>query len=117
MTRANHFVEYRGPLTITRVPIRHRPGAGTARRLAEYVAFFPLIGFGLGALRLCRRFDLVQINSVPDVLVALLPRLTGARVLLDLQEPLPELFATRWGLGGRHPAVRLIAALITSLDV
>ena len=50
---------------------------------------------------------------MPDVLVfaALLPRLTGARVLLDLQEPLPEFFATRTGLVHRHPVIRLTVAL------
>jgi glycosyltransferase involved in cell wall biosynthesis/lipid II:glycine glycyltransferase (peptidoglycan interpeptide bridge formation enzyme) len=64
-------------------------------------------------MHLRRRVDLVQVNTVPDVLVfaALLPRLTGARVLLDLQEPLPEFLATKAGIGERHPAVRLAAAL------
>ncbi|KRE32488.1 hypothetical protein ASG82_23645 [Mycobacterium sp. Soil538] len=94
------------------MPMRHRAGAGTARRLAEYVTFFVLVGLGVAALHLRRNFDLVQVNSPPDVLVfaALVPRLTGARVLLDLQEPLPEFFATKSGLGERHPAMRLIAA-------
>ena len=93
--------------------MRHPAGAGAARRLAEYVTFFVLVGLGVAALHLRRRFDLVQVNSVPDVLVfaALLPRLSGARVLQDLQEPLPEFFATKSGVGERHPAVRLIAAL------
>ena len=104
--------EHCGRLTITRMPMRHSAGAGTARRFAEYVTFFVLVGLGVAALHLRRRFDLVQINSPPDVLVfaALVPRLTGARVLLDLQDPLPEFFATKSGISERHPAVRLIAA-------
>ena len=105
--------EHRGRLTITRMPMRHSAGAGAARRLAEYLTFFVVVGLGVGALHLRRRFDLVQVNSLPDALVfvALLPRLTGARVLLDLQEPMPEFFATKSGVGERHPVVRLIAAL------
>jgi glycosyltransferase involved in cell wall biosynthesis/lipid II:glycine glycyltransferase (peptidoglycan interpeptide bridge formation enzyme) len=104
--------EHHGRLTISRMPMRHPPGAAIARRLAEYVTFFVLVGLGVAALHLRRRFDLVQVNSPPDVLVfaALVPRLTGARVLMDLQEPLPEFFATKSGVGERHPAVRLIAA-------
>ncbi len=105
--------ERRGSLTINRLPMRHSTGAGIARRLFEYLMFFVLAGIGITALHLRRRFDLVQVNSPPDALVfvALLPRLTGARVLLDLQEPLPEFFATKSGAGERHLAVRLIAAV------
>jgi glycosyltransferase involved in cell wall biosynthesis len=105
--------ERRDGLTIRRLPIRHAVGAGAARLLAEYLAFFVLASIVVSTLHLRRRFALVQVNSVPDVLVftAMLPRLTGARVLLDLQEPMPEFFATRFGTDARHPMVRLIAAL------
>ena len=69
--------------------MRHSAGVGTARRLAEYVTFFVLVEFGVAALHLRRRFDPVRMNSPPDasVFVALLPRLTGARVLRALSEP------------------------------
>ena len=105
--------EHRGRLTISRIPVRHSAGAGIGRRFAEYLAFLVSSGLVVAALHARRRFDLIQVNSPPDILVfvALLPRLTGARVLLDLQEPLPEFFATKTGAGERHPAVRLIAAL------
>ena len=56
---------------------------------------------------------MVQVNTLPDVLVfaAVMPRMLGARVLLDLQECMPEFFAAKFGTGMSHPAVRLIAAL------
>ena len=44
--------------------MRHPAGAGAARRLAEYVTFFVLVGLGVAALHLRRRFDLVQVNSL-----------------------------------------------------
>ena len=107
------FREHNDRLTISRIPLRHPAGAGVIRRLAEYTAFFMAACVGVTLLHLRRRFDLVQINTVPDVLVfaALLPRLTGARVLLDVQEPFPEFLATKTGVGERHPAVRVTAAL------
>jgi glycosyltransferase involved in cell wall biosynthesis len=111
--RGQPLREQHGRLTISRIPMRHSAGGGLARRFAEYVTFFVLAGLGVTAMHLRRRFDLVQVNSLPDVLVfaALVPRLTGTRVLLDLQEPMPEFFATKLGVGERHPAVRLIVAL------
>jgi glycosyltransferase involved in cell wall biosynthesis len=49
---------------------------------------------------------------MPDALVfaAAIPRLSGARVLLDLHECMPEFFRVKFGVGPRHAAVRLLAA-------
>ena len=42
---------------------------------------------------------------------ALVPKLTGARVVLDLHECMPEFFATKFGLPLDHWGVRLIGAV------
>jgi glycosyltransferase involved in cell wall biosynthesis len=104
--------ERRGPVTIYRLPLANHRADGRVRYLAQYAAF------GLGASLLAvalwrrRRWDLVQVNSMPDVLVfaAAVPRMLGARVLLDLHECMPEFFRVKFGAGPRHPAVRLVAA-------
>lgn len=102
--------ERRGALTVHRLPLRHSAGAGALRLLVEYALFFVTASILVTALHLRRRFALVQVNSVPDALVfvAVGARLTGARVLLDMQEPMPEFFMTKFGVGARHPAVRLV---------
>jgi hypothetical protein len=63
------------------------------------------------ALHLRHRYDLVQVNSLPDFLVfaALGPRLIGSPVLLDLHECMPEFFATKFRTSLQHPAVRVLA--------
>jgi glycosyltransferase involved in cell wall biosynthesis len=105
-------LERRESLTIHRLPLRHVAGAGALRLLAEYAAFFVLAAMLVTVSHLHRRFAVVQVNSVPDALVfvATVPRLTGARVLLDLQEPMPEFFMTKFGVGVRHPLVGVVAA-------
>ena len=62
-------------------------------------------------LHLRRRFDLVQVNTMPDALVfaAVVPKLLGARVVLDLHECMPEFYAVKFAAGMRHPVVRLLA--------
>jgi glycosyltransferase involved in cell wall biosynthesis len=81
--------------------------------VGEYAAFFALSASLVTALHLRRRYRLIQVHSLPDVLVfaAAVPRMLGARVLLDLQECMPEFFATKFGVGGAHPLVRLIGRL------
>ncbi|MDD7931051.1 glycosyltransferase family 4 protein [Actinomycetospora straminea] len=105
--------EQRGALLIRRLPLRHRAGAGAARLLAEYASFFVLAMILISWRAARRPFELVQVNSVPDALVfvTVLARARGARVLLDLQEPMPEFFATKFEVTMSHPAVRLVAGL------
>ena len=99
-----------GRLTVRRLPLRHDKGGSLAQYLTKHAAFVALAGALSGARHLRRRYDLVQVNSIPDTLVfaALLPRLLGARVLLDLHECMPEFFATKYQSGLRHPVVRLV---------
>jgi glycosyltransferase involved in cell wall biosynthesis len=97
---------------ILRVPIRHRRG-GKLRYLFEYLGFLTVC-FGLLALRsLTRRYDLVHVNNMPDVLVfsALVPKLLGAKVVLDLHDPMPELMQSIYGMGEASRGVRLLKAL------
>lgn len=80
---------------VRRMPVGHRRGA-IPRYLVEYNLFFVLASAVLLWAHLQRRFSVVQVNTMPDylVFVALLPRLLGARVVLHVHEPMPELFAT-----------------------
>ncbi|HEX8347690.1 MAG TPA: glycosyltransferase family 4 protein [Actinoplanes sp.] len=106
-------VERHPGMTVWRLPLRHSRGGRGLRYAGEYAAFFTMAAATVTALHLRRRYLLVQVNSLPDVLVfaAAVPRLLGARVLLDLQECMPEFFATKFGVGGDHRLVRLIGRL------
>ena len=52
--------------------------------------------FYLGRRSLTRRYDLVHVHNMPDVLVfsAIVPKLLGAKIILDLHDPMPELMQT-----------------------
>lgn len=101
-----------GALRIWRLSLRRRR-TGPVRYFIEYAAFFVFAAALVSALHLRRRYDVVQVNSLPDPLVfaALVPRLLGARVLLDLHECMPEFFASKYGTVPTHPMVRLLAHL------
>lgn len=68
------------------------------RYLLAYSAFFLLASALLLLLHLRRRYRVIQVNTMPDfiVFVTLLPRLMGARVLLDMHEAMPELYRTMY---------------------
>lgn len=102
--------ERRGSLTVHRLPISASRG-NPARYLAQYGAFLAGATLLVARLHLRRAFDVVQANSLPDVLVfaALVPKLLGARVVLQLLECMPEFMSLKYGLPLRHPAVRAVA--------
>lgn len=110
--RGERLRERTGALTIWRMPFSHRRG-GAAVYLAEHAAFVIAAGTCLSLRHLRRPFDVVQANSIPDTVVftALVPRLLGARVVLDLHECMPEFMGTRFGRSPRSLLVRTIAAM------
>jgi glycosyltransferase involved in cell wall biosynthesis len=103
-------LDQEGDVTVHRVWL---PGGrrGQFWYLVQYGLFFVIAAAMAAWLHLRRRFDLVQVNSMPDSLVfaAFIPRLLGARVLLDLQECMPEFYMVKFGTEAGHPLVRLVA--------
>jgi glycosyltransferase involved in cell wall biosynthesis len=61
-------------------------------------------------LHLRSRFDLVHVHTMPDFLVfsAIGPRLLGAKVILDVHDLMPELYASKFGLSESHWMVRAL---------
>ncbi len=97
-------------VVVRRMPVRHRR-ASKLRYLLEYSFFFLLAFVLVSALHLKHRYRLIQVNTLPDFLVftALVPRLMGAKVLLDMHEVTPELYASKFQLPMDSPQVRLVA--------
>lgn len=97
---------------ITRVPIKHRRG-GKFSYLVQYGSFILLSGAMLTGRALKRRYDLVHVHNMPDVLVfsALVPKILGAKVILDLHDPMPELMMSIYELREDSSAVRLLKTL------
>jgi glycosyltransferase involved in cell wall biosynthesis len=104
--------EQTGRVTIRRLPFSHQRG-GKLRYLAAYSAFFALAAFWVTALHMRRNYGVVVTHSLPDTLVftAIVPKLMGAKIVLDLHECMPEFFATKFDVTERHPAVKVISWL------
>jgi glycosyltransferase involved in cell wall biosynthesis len=88
----------------------HRLAPPPGGYIARYAAFGTAAAVYASVLCARRRWDVVQVNTLPDALVfaAAGPRALGAGVLLDLHEVMPEFFATKFGCAPRHPAVRAL---------
>jgi glycosyltransferase involved in cell wall biosynthesis len=94
---------------VRRLPVGHRRGK-IGRYLLEYNAFFALATVALLQLHARARLRAIQVNTMPDYLVftTLIPRLLGAKVVLHMHEPMPELFATLFDRPRHRPLIGAI---------
>src|SRR2546427_10016334 len=97
---------------ILRVPLTRRRG-GIFRYIFQYLAFLLISSFILAVRSLTRRYDLVYVHNMPDFLVlsALIPKVFGAKVILDLRDPMPELMMTIFNLHEDTLPVRALKRL------
>jgi glycosyltransferase involved in cell wall biosynthesis len=98
-------------LRVVRLPV-NRSFIGFAGHLVEYMAFAAMAAWRLAREHRRRRYDLVQVASVPDFLVfaALPEKLVGVPVILDLHEDMPEFFRDRFASPVLRPLLPLVSA-------
>jgi glycosyltransferase involved in cell wall biosynthesis len=99
---------YRG-VDVHRLPV-HLDKRNLGRQFLSYLRFLALATIHLSTIHLRRPYRSVQVHNLPDFLVfcALLPKLRGVPVILDLHDLMPEFFAARFGSGRRRMLARLI---------
>jgi glycosyltransferase involved in cell wall biosynthesis len=104
--------EVRGAERVIRLPL-NRLFTGFAGHLAEYGAFTAMAAWRLAREHRRRRYDLVQVATVPDFLgfAALPEKLAGVPLLLDLHEDMPEFFRDRF----RAPVLRPFMPVVTGV--
>lgn len=97
-------------VAVHRLPIRRDKRRGALGQFFEYFAFMALAGVKVTQLHRQARFDTVQAHNLPDMLVfaALVPRLTGSHILLDLHDLMPEFYAARFQATMDSWPVRLV---------
>jgi glycosyltransferase involved in cell wall biosynthesis len=99
-------------VSVHRLPLQRRRG-GKLRYLWEYLAFIVMAFSRLSALHPRHRYQVVHVHNMPDILVAsaIIPRLWGAKIILDLHDPMPEAYMAKYHLPDAHPVIRTLRFL------
>ena len=97
-------------VTVHRLPLRKKRGS-RVRYLFEFAAISLLGLWKITRLHASRKFDVVHIHNMPDFLVlsGLIAKWAGARLILDVHDPMPELFQENYEVNAKHPLVRALA--------
>jgi glycosyltransferase involved in cell wall biosynthesis len=101
-----------GSINVTRVRLKRQRGSKLGY-VGRYVTFVLASFFYLASRSLTRRYDLVHVHNMPDILVfgATVPKLLGAKVILDLHDPMPELMQTIFMLPEKSLSVVMLKRL------
>jgi glycosyltransferase involved in cell wall biosynthesis len=99
-------------VNVLRIPFKH-PRRGKLEYAFRYSAFILMSSILFAARAIARRYDLVYVHNMPDILVvsSLIPKALGAKVVLDLHDPMPELMMAIYGLPEGNESVRWMKRL------
>ena len=91
-------------------PVRLAKRDGLAYQFLNYLRFFISAAARVTRLHKQRPYDTIQVHNLPDFLVfcALIPKLGGVPIILDLHDLMPEFYASRFGQDGSPLLARLI---------
>lgn len=85
---------------VVRIQMPRYRGGRAAAYVGSYLRFMAEVSARLVAAHATKRFDLVHVHTMPDFMVfaGAIPRLFGARVVLDMHDLMPDLYALKFGL-------------------
>jgi glycosyltransferase involved in cell wall biosynthesis len=88
-------------INVHRLQTRVRDEKGKSAYFLRILRFLCVSFFSLSRRQLKKGYDVVHVHNIPDFLVfsALLPKLGGARIILDIHDILPEFFASKFDGG------------------
>ncbi len=96
-------------ITVRRLPLE-RQRASRGRYMLQYANFLLQAFLRLAFTGAKAPYSLVHAHNMPDFLVfaALVPKFRGAKVILDLHDPIPELYRTKFNLDSGSFTIRLL---------
>ncbi|HEU5383093.1 MAG TPA: glycosyltransferase family 4 protein [Ktedonobacteraceae bacterium] len=91
------FVAMHAGTHLYRLPLRRAGNHSLAGKMLFWCLFVLCAGFTITCLHLRHRYKIIHVHNMPDFLVfsALVPKLLGAKVILDVQDVTPELMRAK----------------------
>jgi glycosyltransferase involved in cell wall biosynthesis len=84
--------------------------SGRGSYLVEYGVALLLFSIWLLGLYIRRRHQIIHVHNMPDFLIfsALVPRLLGAKLILDIHDPMPEFYQSKYASNASSKMVRIM---------
>lgn len=105
----DEFVQRFNGVKVFQVPIRQYHGSSTFMYLGHYALFMCIAALMSLLFHLRRPYHVVQVHTLPDFIVvtAVIPKLLGAGLVIDVHDLVPELYQSKFGISRSHLIYRL----------
>lgn len=100
-------------VNVYRIQTRNIDERGRVSYLAKVCFFLLRATISVATRHLKKRYDLVHVQSIPDMLVfsAIVPKLLGTPVILDLRDLVPELSVSKFHLAEESFLVKMLMSV------
>lgn len=97
-------------VSLYRLSIRRYRGSGIFAYMIGYLSFFVFSFFKVNFLYFKKRYNLIQVHTMPDFLIfiAFIPKLFGSKVVLDMHDLMPELYISKFKLNEGYFIIQII---------
>ena len=116
ITLRRHNQDIRGELkgvNLFRIQKRIRNETGRITYLLRLLTFFIRSALLISLLSIKNKYDLVHVHSIPDfeIFAAMIPKFMGAKIILDIHDIVPELYADKFSVDKASLAFRSLLFL------
>jgi hypothetical protein len=100
------------------LPLSKYRGSSRVMYLLSYLWFFVLSFCAVTKFYFKRRYQVIQYHTLPDFIIfsGIIPRMLGAKLVLDMHEVTPEFYMSKFGFGMSHIFVKALK-LIEKISV
>lgn len=100
-------------VNVYRIQARVRNERGKSSYLSRVLKFLVNSAVFISRKHIASKYDLVHVHSVPDfeVFAALLPKVSGAKIILDIHDIVPEFYASKFNVKPTSPVYKALVLL------
>lgn len=100
-------------VNLYRLPLSKYRGSSKVMYLLAYLWFFVLSFFAVTKFYFKRRYQVIQYHTLPDFIIfsGIIPRMFGAKLVLDMHEVTPEFYMSKFGFEMSHILVKILLLL------
>ena len=97
-------------VNIIELNMRKYMGKNKLQYLLSYLKFMLLSLFRLNKLLFSHKLDIVHVHNMPNFIVfaAILPRISGKKIILDIHDSMPETYSAKFGKETKNPLFKLL---------
>lgn len=83
---------------VIRVKQNRYRGTSKFKYFLSYIEFFVRCFFKIIVLHIRNKYEIIHVNNMPDFIVfsTLIPKLFGSKIILDIHDPMPIIFLTKY---------------------